>query len=167
MNLDLTLLSIILTPILSLFALFWMVNTTRKLNHKLGEYEPLIQDFAGLLRYEEDEQGKPMLDARLVKIAEAFSSGVAKSLQMSFLGQLSGQKRLEKGLKGAMAVDMVNKQMPILALIGDFMGVNTAKYVEKHPDALMQLAARFAPALMQGQRQNANSAIAKTRIGIE
>jgi len=131
--------------------------TTRKMNRKLSEYEPVIEDFAALFRYEEDENGVPQIDVRLTKIAEAFSSGVAKSLQMSFMGQQSGVARLDKGLKGAMAKDIVDKKMPIINLLGDVFGVNTNKYISKHPDALMQLAAKFAPQIqgfMQGRNRN-------------
>ena len=95
MNLDLTLLSTILTPILSVIAILWMVKTTRKLNNKLAEYEPDIESITSLFRYQEDDDGKPLIDVRLVKLAEAFSSGVAKSLQMSFMGQQSGVARLD------------------------------------------------------------------------
>ena len=127
------------------------------MNRKLGEYEPLIQDFAALFRYEESEDGKPMIDARLTKIAEAFSSGIAKSLQMSFMGQQSGVARLDKGLKGAMAADVVEQKMPLINLLGDVFGINTISYVKKHPDAMMQLAARFAPQIqgfLQGRKND-------------
>jgi len=124
-----------------------MVMTTRKMNRKLGEYEPIIQDFAALFRYEETEDGKPMIDARLVKIAEAFSSGIAKSLQASVMGQLSGVARMEKGLKGAIASDIIDEKMPIINLLGDFMGINTKKYITKHPDAMGQILQMAAPAI--------------------
>ncbi|TET65065.1 hypothetical protein E3J49_02630, partial [Candidatus Bathyarchaeota archaeon] len=84
MNLDLTLLSMFLTTSVAILGFFWMVFTTRQMKSKLSEYEPIIEDFASLFRYEEVD-GVPQIDVRLTKIAEAFSSGVAKSLQMSFM----------------------------------------------------------------------------------
>ena len=155
MNADLTQISVLLSTLVAIFGVLWMVMTTRKMNRKLSEYEPVIEDFAALFRYQESEDGKPMLDARLVSIAEAFSSGVAKSLQASFMGQQSGVARLDKGLKGAMAADVVEQKMPIINLLGDIFGINTISYVKKHPDAMMQLAAKFAPQI-QGFLQNRN-----------
>jgi len=75
------------------------------------------------------------------------SSGLAQSMKMSVLGQMSGPARLDKGLKGAMAVDVVENQMPIVNLIGDVFGINTKKYISKHPEAMLQLAQKFAPQL--------------------
>lgn len=147
MNADLTQISVIASLLVAVFGVFWMVFTTRKLNRKLSQYEPDIKNITSLFRYEEDENGAPQIDARLVKIAEAFSSGVAKSIQGSIMGQLSGVKRMEKGLKGAMAKDIVQNKMPLLELIGDFLGINTLKYVEKHPDAMGQILQMAAPAL--------------------
>lgn len=86
-----------------------------------------------------------MIDARLTKMIDAFSSGVAKSLKMSVLGSLSGPARIEKGLKAAMTQDVVDEKMPLIGLIGDFLGINTKKYIAKHPDAIGQLGQLAAP----------------------
>ena len=144
---DYAFISGLLATFASLSGLLFAILTVRKMNKKLESFEELGQNVGQLFRYEEDEDGNPLVDARLTKMITMFSSSMAKSLKMSVLGSLSGPARLEKGLKGAIASDVVQKQMPILGLIGDVMGINTQKYVSKHPDALMQLAARFAPQL--------------------
>ena len=98
-----------------------------------------------------------MLDARVVKFIEALGSSVAKSLKFSLLGSISGQARLEKGLKGALAQDIVEQNMPILNLVGDFLGINTKKYIAKHPEAFLQLMQQFAPMLMKFKLGQGNS----------
>lgn len=157
MNADLTQISVILSTMAALFGVIWMVFTTRKMNRKLGQYEPIIQDFAALFRYEEDENGAPQIDVRLTKIAEAFSGGIAKSLQMSVMGQLSGNARLEKGLKGAITKDVIDEKMPIINLVGDFMGINTKKYITKHPDAMAQIMRMFGPQIQQFMQGRGNN----------
>ena len=118
-------------------------------NRKLKKFESLADSVGQLFRYEEDENGNPLLDARLVKVLEALGSSLAKSMKFSFLGSLSGQARLEKGLKSALTQDLIDNQMPILNLLGDFLGINTKKYIAKHPEAFMQLAQQFFPMIMK------------------
>jgi len=83
----------------------------------------------------------------MVGMIKALSSSLATSLKMSLLGSLSGPARLDKGLKGAIAQDIVQEKMPMLNLIGDFLGINTKQYIGKHPEAMMQLYQQFAPML--------------------
>ena len=106
----------------------------------MGKFEELADSVGDLFRYEEDEDGQPLLDARLAKMMNTFGGGISKSIQMSVLGKLSGPARLDKGLKGAMAADAAQNAMPLLGLLGDIFGVNTQAYIKKHPDAFMQLA---------------------------
>jgi len=110
------------------------------MNRKFKKYDSLVDSVSELLRYEEDEEGNVLLDARLSGMMKGLSSSMAKSLKMSFLQGLSVNSKLEGGLKAAITTDAINKQMPILGLVGDFLGVNTQEYITKHPDALMQLA---------------------------
>jgi len=117
------------------------------MNKKLEVFEEIADSVGGFFRYEEDSEGKPMIDARLGKIIGVFSSSLASSLKMSLLGSLSGPARLDKGLKGAMAQDIVEQKMPMVNLIGDFLGFNTKKYIGKHPEAMMQLGGMLAPML--------------------
>lgn len=155
---DLAFLSGLLASLVSLIGLFFAVYTVRKMNSKLEKFGGLADSVSDLLRYEEDEEGNPLIDARLSKMMMVLSSGMAKSIKMSMLGGLSGPARLEKGLKGAIAADVVDNQMPIINLIGDMVGINTKKYISKHPDAMMQLAAKFAPQLQNLKLGSSNIA---------
>lgn len=119
-----------------ILAIFLLLST----NKKLKKFEDLADNVGQLFRYEEGEDGEVLLDARLGKMMSAFSSGIAQSLKMSMLQGLSVQSKLDKGLKGAIASDVVENQMPMISLIGDVLGINTKKYIANHPDALMQLA---------------------------
>lgn len=139
MSANLTLLSGLLATSASLFGTFFVVYSFLRLNRKMGKFEELADSVGDLFRYEEDEDGQPQLDARVVKMMQTFGSGISKSIQMSVLGKLSGPARLEKGMKGAMAADIADNAMPMLGLIGDIFGVNTQAYIKKHPDAMMQL----------------------------
>ena len=125
---------------------------------RFRKFDSILDSVGALLRYEEDENGNPMLDARVVKAIEALGSTIAKSLKFSLLGSISGQARLEKGLKGALAQDIVEQNMPILNLVGDFLGINTKKYIAKHPEAFLQLMQQFAPMLMKFKLGQATSA---------
>jgi hypothetical protein len=163
--LDLTALSTLLTAIASIFSLLFVILQIRGFKKEVATYKPLAENIASLLRYEESEDGQPLLDVRLVKMVDALSSGIAKSLKMSFLGGLSGNARLEKGLKGAIAQDVIEKKAPIINLVGDFLGFNTQKYVAKHPDALISLVQRFAPQLSQLSLGGTNPASKKSTSG--
>ena len=146
---DLAFIAGFLASITSITGLFFAIYTVRRMNKKLETFEVLAETAGEFLRYEEDEEGNPMLDARLAKMIKLFSSAMATSLKMSTLGALSGPARLDKGLKGAMAVDVVENKMPIINLLGDVFGINTKKYIQKHPDALLQLATKFMPGMIQ------------------
>jgi len=150
---DLAILNAFLTVLLAGISIYLVLSTKRQLK----KFESLADSVGQFFRYEEDENGQPLLDARLVKILEALGSSLAKSMKFSFLGSLSGQARLEKGLKSALTQDLIDNQMPILNLLGDFLGINTKKYIAKHPEAFMQLAQQFLPLIMKtklGQAPN-------------
>ena len=144
MSVELTLWNAV-QALVGFFSVFIVILSFLSLRRKMDKFEDLADSVGGLLRYEESEDGEPLLDARVVKIIEGLGSSVAKSLKFSMLGQLSGPARLEKGLKSAMTQDVIDKQFPLVNLIGDFFGVNTQKYIAKHPDAIGQLAALAMP----------------------
>ena len=144
---DLAILGGLLATFTSLAGLLFAVYTVRSMNKKLGTFEGLAGSVGQLLRYKESEEGEPLLDARLVKMIGVGAGAVAKSLKMSLLGGLSGQARLEKGLKGAIAQDVVDNKMPIINLAGDLFGFNTKKYIGKHPEALAQILQMARPLL--------------------
>jgi len=142
---DLAVLNAFLTVLLAGISIYLVFSTKRQLK----KFDQLADSVSQLFRYEEDENGQPLLDARLVRIIETLGSSLSKSLQMSFLGKLSGQARLEKGLKSAIAQDVIEQKAPLLNLIGDFLGVNTKQYIAKHPEAFMQIAQMVMPMLMK------------------
>jgi len=120
------------------------------MNNKLEKFEAVATSVGALFRYQEDDEGEPMIDARLGKLIEVGSAALSKSLRMSFLGGLSGQARVEKGLKGAIALDVVENKMPLINLVGDFMGINTKQYITKHPEALAQIYSMIPPGMLKG-----------------
>jgi len=162
LSIDLALLSQILTAFATLFSLIFVIYNLMRFNKKLEDYEGLADKASSvmdLFRYEEDPETKEaMVDPRLLKLIRIGASGIAESVKMSFMGVLSGPPRLSKGLKGAMAKDVIEEKMPLLELAGDFLGFNTKKYIAKNPDAMLQLVQMFAPMLknmkMPGQQGN-------------
>jgi len=124
----------------SLCSLLLATITIYMFSRKLKKYDGLVDSVSDLLRYETDEEGNILLDARLSGMMTALSSNMAKSLKMSLLQGLSVNAKLESGLKGAITKDIVEKKMPLLGLVGDVLGINTQKWISKHPDALVQLA---------------------------
>ena len=86
-----------------------------------------------------DDEGNIVVDERIVHVVDLLGSRLMQSFKMSALQGLSVNSKLEKGLKGAFAKDIVDQKLPILNLLGDFMGYNVKQYVAKNPDALMQL----------------------------
>jgi len=86
----------------------------------------------------------------IVSLIDAFGSRMAKSLKMSFLQGLGANAKIEKGLKSAMAQDIIEEKMPLLNLAGDILGFNTKQYISKHPDALGQLIQLAGPLLQGG-----------------
>jgi hypothetical protein len=128
---------------------------------KFRKYDALVNSVSDLLRYETDSEGNVSLDARVTGMVSALSSGIAKSIKMSFLQGLSVDSKLQNGLKSAMVSDAVDNQFPMLNLVGDFLGINTKKYLTKHPQALMQLA----PMLQGFMQKNPNNSGGKAGYG--
>ena len=152
MNLDYTQISTIVASFVGVLSLLYIIGYTRKMNKCFEPALDLVDSVSDIFRYKEDEDGNVKVDARLANVMKMFTNGVAKSIQMSIMGQLSGPARLDKGLKGAIAQDVVEKNVPVLGLVGDFLGINTTKYIKDHPDAMMQLARYFAPTIMKMQQ---------------
>ena len=86
-----------------------------------------------------DEEGEIIMDERLVAVVDLVGARMFQGAKMSALQGLSVNSKLEKGLKGAFAKDILEQKLPIIDLLGDFMGFNVKQYVAKNPDALMQL----------------------------
>lgn len=118
------------------------------------------QMFSNLSQYiSKDEEGHIVMDERIVAVIDAVGSRLFQSAKMSALQGLSVDSKLEKGLKGAFAKDIIDQKLPILNLLGDFMGYNVKQYVAKNPDALMQFLGMpqvqgFLGKFMGGQANN-------------
>jgi len=98
------------------------------------------------------------MDTRLQAIITGIGQTMMQSFKMSALQGLSVNSKLEKGLKGAFAADIIDNKLPILNMLGDFMGYNVKQYVSKNPDALMQLLAMPQVQGMLGQVMGNNGA---------
>ena len=86
-----------------------------------------------------DEEGHIVMDERIVAVIDAVASRLFQAGKMSMLQGLSVDSKKLKGIKAAMAQDVVEEKMPLLQIAGDFMGVNTKEYIKKYPDAIFQL----------------------------
>ena len=108
---------------------------------KMNRFDRLIPDFDKFIG--KDESGQIVMDERIVAVIDAVGSRLFQSAKMSMLQGLSVNSKLEKGLKGAMAKDILEEKMPLLdagaGLLKEFTGYNVKQYIAKNPDALMQL----------------------------
>ena len=144
----LSLLGLLIPSAVSLFILY-KVN---KAQRSVEEMIPSLDDFIEI-----GEDGTVNMDERLVKLIDGFGSRIAQSLRMSFLQGLGANAKIEKGLQGAMTADIIDKKMPIVNLIGDIFGIETTKYITKHPNAIGQLVSMAGPMLpkfLQGMMKN-------------
>lgn len=131
---------------------FYSIREIRRSRALITDSLPSLSDY--VKKGEEDEI---IIREDLAVLIDAFGSRIAKSLKMSFLQGLGANAKIEKGLKGAMASDIIDNKMPIINLIGEVMGFNTKQYISKHPEAigqLMQMAGPLLPGFMKGQQNN-------------
>ena len=107
----------------------------------MNRFENLIPDLDSFVTFNED--GSVNMDPRIVAVIDGVGSRMFQSAKMSMLGGLSGDARLEKGLKGAIAQDIIEEKFPLLdaatGILKDFTGYNVKKYITKNPEAAMQL----------------------------
>jgi len=104
---------------------------------RTSRIENMIPSLDDIVRVNED--GSIDMDTRLQAIITGVGQTMMQSFKMSTLQGLSVNSKLEKGLKGAFAKDIIDNKLPIANLLGDIVGVNVKQYVAKNPDALMQL----------------------------
>ena len=109
---------------------------------------PSLSDFI-----QRGEDGETIMREDLALVIDAFGQRMAQGIKMSFLQGLGAQAKIEKGLKGAMAQDIIENKLPLLNLAGDILGFNTKQYIAKHPDALGQIIQLAAPLLQGGGLQ--------------
>ena len=107
----------------------------------MNRFEEFIPDLDSIVTVNED--GTCNMDARLIAVIDAVGSRLFQSAKMSMLQGLSVDAKLEKGLKGAIAQDIIEEKFPLLdagaGILKDFTGYNVKKYITKNPEALMQL----------------------------
>ena len=108
---------------------------------KMNRFEKMIPELDSFVTFNED--GSVNMDPRIVAVIDGVGSRIAQSAKMSMLGGLSGDARLEKGLKGAITQDIIEEKFPLLdagaGVLADITGYNVKKYITKNPEALMQL----------------------------
>lgn len=121
---------------------FYSLREIKRSRALITESLPSLEDYV-----KRGEDGEINIREDLAMIIDAFGSRVAKSFKMSMLQGLGAQAKIEKGLKSAITQDIVDKKMPIVNLIGEFMGINTKQYISKHPEAIAQLGQIAAPYL--------------------
>jgi len=122
---------------------FYSLREIKRSRALITDSLPSLEDYV-----HRGEDGEINIREDLAMLIDAFGSRMAKSLKMSFLQGLGAQAKIDKGIKGAMAMDVVENKMPILNLIGDVLGFNTKKYISQHPEALAQLIP-YVQGLMQ------------------
>ena len=107
----------------------------------MNRFENLIPDLDSFVTFNED--GSVNMDPRIVAVIDGVGSRMFQSAKMSMLGGLSGDARLEKGLKSAITQDIIEEKFPLLdagaGILKEFTGFNVKKYITKNPEALMQL----------------------------
>jgi len=114
---------------------FYSIREIRRSRALITENLPSLSDYV-----KEGEGGEIIIRGDLDMLLKAVGSHMAASLKAGVMGMLSGQARLDKGLKGAFVESAVQNQMPLLALAGEIFGIPVEKYLKKHPEAIMQLA---------------------------
>jgi len=127
---------------------FYSLREIKRSRALITENIPSLSDYV-----QKREDGEIIIREDLATLIDAFGSRMAKSLKMSFLQGLGANAKIEKGMKGAMAQDIIENKMPLLNLAGDILGFNTKQYISKHPEALGQLIQLAGP-LLQGGKLN-------------
>ena len=122
----------------SLVIIILLYLDSRRRMNQIQNMVPSIDDVVRV-----DEDGTIHMDQRLHAIVTGIGQTMMQSFKMSALQGLSVDAKLEKGLKGAIAQDIIEEKFPLLdagaGILGDFTGFNVKKYITKNPEALMQL----------------------------
>lgn len=143
----LSLLSLLFPIAASCLITLIVIRESRRSLASIPDFLPSWSDFI-------EKQGDTIvIDENLSLLLDAVGKKIASSLRYSFMQGLGAQSKIEKGLKGAMAQDAIDKKMPLLNLVGQFLGINTAEYIAKNPHALAQLAP-IINSFMGGQKRN-------------
>ena len=123
--------------ILALLSLIIVLTVSYFSLRNMNRYNQRFDSLSNLIG--KDEEGHIVMDERIVAVIDAVGSRLFQSAKMSMLQGMSVDSKLQKGLKGALAQDIVEEKLPLLQAAGDFLGFNTKAYIKKNPDALFQL----------------------------
>ena len=132
-----------LSEIIAIFGLLLMsivslITLRRTSSSHLKKFIPSLDDYI-----QQNEAGEWVVEERLGRLLGVVGQTMFQSAKMSMLGGLSGDARLEKGLKSAISQDIIEEKFPLLdagaGILGEFTGFNVKKYITKNPEALMQL----------------------------
>ena len=124
--------------ILAVLSLIIVVTVSFLSLRNMNKYNRVFENLGNYIG--KDEQGNVVMDERIVAVIDAVGSRLFQAGKMSMLQGLSVDSKKLKGIKSAMAQDVIEEKMPLLEIAGDFMGVNTKAYIKKYPDAIFQLA---------------------------
>lgn len=135
-------------------SLLGMLLTLRRVENRLQRYDGAVDSVTEFFQVDVDEKGQIQCSRKLGLMLSGVGQSIAKSIKMSFLGELSGKARLDKGLKTAIAQDVIDEKMPVLNLVSEFLGENTKKWITKHPEGVLQLMNFAAPMLQKAMQNN-------------
>ena len=124
--------------IIAIISLLIVVTVSFLSLRNMNRYNNTFDNLKNLVG--KDEEGHIVMDERIVAVIDAVGSRLFQAGKMSMLQGLSVDSKKLKGIKAAMAQDVIEEKMPLLEIAGDFMGVNTKAYIKKYPDAIFQLA---------------------------
>ena len=143
--------------ILAVLSLLIVVIVSFLSLRNMNKYNERFDNLSNLIG--KDDEGNIVVDERIVKVIDLVGSRLFQSGKMSMLQGLSVDSKLQKGLKGALAQDIVEEKLPLLQAAGDFLGFNTKAYIKKNPDAFFQLVQipavqKFLGGMSGGQQNN-------------
>ena len=88
---------------------------------------PSLSDFI-----QRGEDGETVMREDLALVIDAFGQRMAQGIKMSFLQGLGAQAKIEKGLKSAMAQDILENKMPLFNMIADYAGFKIVESGKKN-----------------------------------
>lgn len=124
--------------LLSLLGLILMAGVSFISLREIKRTRALIPSISDYIK--KGEEGEYIIREDIGALLKVAGTTMFQSAKMSMLQGLGANAKLEKGLKGAMAQDILEEKMPLLNLAGDLLGFNTKQYLAKNPDLIMQLA---------------------------
>jgi len=140
-----------LNTLLALISMLIAVLVPSILLRKMRKYDSLAAKADALLDIQVKEDGEIVYPEALSVVGKAVGQGVSESIRMSFLGQASGDKRLDKSMFKAIANDMLDEHLPWLDMLQPVLGdaYNVRKFINKNPKGAIRLVQQFGPMIQQ------------------